>query len=181
MTKDDAAYHQSLYDKSIERLQHLTSANIKMPDFIKSEIYTASTIGSDSSSVEAKPSGIRDSITFDCTSGAVTYSNKIVSSDKSNGSLTIDSGPKLHVGTYSNTADWDPLSTSDCCGHVSNVVTKEDLDKAIKSMRDAMTGSRHKWTKISAVKVPVSEGSYVYALGTEETIYRLTGMVISTI
>lgn len=178
MTKDEA--HESLlYDKAVERLQYLTSTNVKLPDF-KPQIYTASTIGNDSSSVEAEP----DSITFDCTSGVVSYSNKVVSSNKSNGSLTIDSGPKLHVGTYAAYTDvspCEPRSISDCCGHVSNAVTKEDLDKAVKSIKDAMTGSERKWTKISAVKVPVSEGSYVYALGTEETIYRLTGTMRSVI
>lgn len=175
MAKDDE--YQSLYDKSIERLRYLTSTNVKMPDF-KSQIYTASTIGSDSASVEAEP----DCITFDCTSGTVSCSNKIVSSNKTNGSLSIESGRELNIGTYSTTADWGPWATSVNCGDVSNIVTKEDLDQAIKSIKDAMTDSRHKWTKISAVKIPVSEGSYVYSLETGETmIYRLTGMVISTI
>lgn len=156
-----------LYDKSVERLRYLTSANVKMPDF-KSRIYTASTIGSDSVSVEAE----HDSVTFDCTSGTLSYSNK------------VESRPELYVGTYSNTADLGPWATSvasDCCGYVSNVVTKEDLDQAVKSIKDAMTGSEHKWTRISAVKLPVSEGSYVYSIETGEIIYRLTGTMISTI
>lgn len=174
MAKDDE--YQSLYDKSIERLRYLTSTNVKMPDF-KSQIYTASTIGSDSASVEAEP----DCITFDCTSGTVSCSNKIVSSNKTNGSLSIESGRELNIGTYSTTADWGPWATSVNCGDASNIVTKEDLDQAIKSVKDAMTDSRHKWTRISAVKIPVSEDSYVYSIETGEMIYRLTGMVISTI
>lgn len=157
-----------LYDKAVERLRYLTSTNVTMPDF-KSQIYTASTIGSDSSSVKAEP----DTITFDCTSGdvSVSYSNK------------TEPSPKLNIGTYTGTTDCGSWTISDCCSEsVSNVVTKEDLDQAVKSIKDAMTGSEHKWTKISALKVPVSEGSYVYSIETGETmIYRLTGLVTSTI
>lgn len=165
MTKDDA--NQDLYDKAIERLQYITSSSIKFPDF-KTQIYTASTIGSGSSSAKAEP----DTITFDCTSGdvSVSYSNK------------IESNPKLNIGTYTGTTDCGSWTASDCCGNITNVVTKEDLDQAAKSIIDAMHNSEeHKWTKISALKVPVSEGSYVYSLETGEMIYRLTGLVVSTI